>query len=281
LIRDETGLKLAGGNERQAINFQVVDGLPLSLAKIFEEDSNPLLWELILNNATLKTTLSGLKVLEDNFEPLSNWRREKHSTLTIAELQNTKSIVAALIEWLESLSIRERFEKINEDVLGAYFFRKRTIQIYWMAIAVVARMLDVSVEGLTVAVFAHELIHAYTHLGNDHDGEQWETGAFADADLKIVEGLAQFYTAVICKRVEGRLLGVSNAFEQLLSIQSPTYTEFQSWTKPNERAGEIVRFSMIGCRKKRLVHYKDFLDELKKVRERVGRGIPEPEVAST
>lgn len=64
-----------------------------------------------------------------------------------------------------------------------------------------ARVLDVTVEGLTVAVFAHELVHAYTHLGNDHDVQQWETKAFADADNKIVEGLAQFYTATISSKI--------------------------------------------------------------------------------
>jgi hypothetical protein len=149
-----------------------------------------------------------------------------------------------------------------------------------MAIYLVARILDVSVEGLTIAVLAHELVHAYTHVGSDIDGEQWDTNAFAEAELRIVEGLAQFYTAIVCKKLEGKLPGLSNAFEQLLSIQSPTYTAFRSWTSANERAGEIVRFSMIGARKKKLCNYKGFLEEMKKVRERVGRGIPDPEAGA-
>ena len=139
-----------------------------------------------------------------------------------------------------------------------------------MAIYLIARILDVSVEGLTIAVLAHELVHAYTHVGKDIDGEQWATPAFAEAELRIVEGLAQFYTAVICKKLEGRLPGLSEAFEKLLTIQSPTYTEFRTWTTENERAGEIVRFTMIGARKKNVGSYKSFLDEMKKVRERIG-----------
>jgi len=280
LIRSETGLKFSSGNERHSVSVHVVDGLPLPLASAFEEISDPLLWEIVLNNATLKTTLTGLDVVIKNFEALGEWREQNPSPITLDELHNTRQLVANLIKWLESQSIRQRFQSIDEDVLGAYFFRKGNIQIYWMAIYLVARILDVSVAGLTIAVLAHELVHAYTHVGSDIDGEQWETNAFAEAELKIVEGLAQFYTAIICKKLEGKLPGLSNAFEQLLSIQSPTYTAFRSWSTVNERAGEIVRFSMIGARKKKLGSYKGFLEEMKKVRERVGRGIPDPEASA-
>lgn len=274
LIRSETGLKFAGGNERHSISVHVVDGLPLPLASAFDEISDPLLWEIVLNNATLKTTLAGLDVVVRNFDDLGKWRQQNPSPITIDELHNTRQLVANLIKWLESQSIKQRFQRIDEDVLGAYFFRKGNIQIYWMAICLIARILDVSVEGLTIAVLAHELVHAYTHVGSDIDGEQWETGAFAEADLKIVEGLAQFYTAVVCKKLEGKLPGLPDAFQQLLSIQSPTYTEFRSWTTENERAGEIVRFSMIGVRKRNVLSYEGFLEEIRRVRERVGREMP-------
>jgi hypothetical protein len=270
LIRDETGLKFVGGNERQGIKTQIVDGLPLPLASVFEQDSNPLLWELILNNSNLQGALSGLDVVAENFDLLSDWRREHNTALTRDELQNTKVLITGLIDWLKSRGLKERIQNIDEDVLGAYFFHKRNIQIYWMAISVAARMLNVSIEGLTIAVFAHELIHAYTHLGNDHDGEQWATPAFADADNQIVEGLAQFYTAEVCKRIEARAPGSVQAFEQLSTIQSPAYNCFRSWTDEKERGGEIVRFSMIGCRKRKLTGYKEFLAEIRKVRERVG-----------
>jgi len=66
-------------------------------------------------------------------------------------------------------------------------------------------MLDVSVDGLTIVVLTHELVHAYTQLENDIDNEQWETGAFAAADLKVVEGLAQFIRELCAKaRPEAR-----------------------------------------------------------------------------
>ncbi len=40
-------------------------------------------------------------------------------------------------------------------------------------------------------VMAHELAHAYTHVGLDSNSNRWEDG---ECDKGIVEGLAQFYT---------------------------------------------------------------------------------------
>ena len=65
-----------------------------------------------------------------------------------------------------------------------------------------AGVVGATVEALTVVVAAHELSHAYTHLGRDIDGRCWDTEAFAHAETGMVEGLAQFYTALICDKLE-------------------------------------------------------------------------------
>ena len=275
-IRQETGLRLSGGTDRQGIAVHVVDGLPQPLAAIFGEVSDPLIWELILNKAALKTTVDGLDVLSQNYEALANkglipLREYTGERTTKEEIEGVKGVAERVVEWIDSQTVSERLKQIDEDILGAYFFRERTIRIYWMANGLISRMLNVSLEGLTIAVLAHELVHAYSHLGNDIDGDNWDTEAFAKADLRIVEGLAQFYTSIMCKRLDGRAPGLWNAFERLLTVQSPTYNVFKTWSQPTERAGEILRFSMIGSRKKKLANYEFFLTEMAKVRERVGR----------
>jgi len=274
-IRLETGLRLGGGDERHSVSIRVVDGLPKSLASVFDQFTNPVFWDLLLNKTVLKTTLTGLGILQRDLGEILSWPEAEGLTTSEQDIQSTGRVVSKVVEWLEALEVAENLKKIDEDILGAYFFHKGLIQIYWMPIGVIARMLNISVERLTIVVLTHELVHAYTHLGSDIDSEQWATGAFAEADLKIVEGMAQFYTFVVCAKLEGREPGMSKAFDALLSIQSPAYTDFKKWTTPNERAGEIVRFSMIGCRMKKLKKYEAFLEELKKVRERVGRGEPE------
>jgi hypothetical protein len=268
-IRDETRL---GGAARQPVAVHVVDGLPRPFSRAFHDISNSLLWELILNNATLKTTLTGLDILSGNFSSIAEQIEElAGSSITREQVLNTQTVTESVIKWINEQAITERLKDINEDVLGAYFFRERKIRIYWMAIGLVARMLDVSLEGLTITVLAHELVHAYSHVGIDADKEQWDTEVFALTDLRIVEGLAQFYTATVCNRVEDRAPGTVEAFETLLKHQSEAYTLFQSWTQSRERAGEIIRSAMVHARKRKLVQYQDFLDEIGRVRERMGR----------
>jgi hypothetical protein len=73
-----------------------------------------------------------------------------------------------------------------------------------MVISFMAGVLGVPVEALTVVVAVHELAHAYTHLGRDIDGKKWDTNTFSQVDPRTSEGLAQFYTEVICKKLEPR-----------------------------------------------------------------------------
>ncbi len=268
-IRDETRL---GGAARQPVAVHVVDGLPRPFSRAFHDISNSLLWELILNNATLKTTLTGLDILSGNFSSIAEQIEDlAGASITREQVLNTQTFNEIVIKWINDQAITERLKEINEDVLGAYFFRERKIRIYWMAIGLVARMLDVSLEGLTITVLAHELVHAYSHVGIDADKEQWDTEVFALTDSRIVEGLAQFYTGIVCNRVEDRAPGTVEAFKALLKYQSEAYTLFQSWTQNRERAHEIIRSAMVHTRKRKLVQYQDFLDEIDRNRERMGR----------
>jgi hypothetical protein len=139
---------------------------------------------------------------------------------------------------------------------------------------VMAGILNVSVEALTVVVLAHELTHAYTHLGKDIDGNLWNTESFAKADLGIVEGLAQFYTAVVCGKLAARFPAANQAYEALLDMQSGAYVMHKDWTEQSERGGEIVRFAMIATRSRKLLRYSDWSAELEAVRPQVGRARP-------
>lgn len=71
------------------------------------------------------------------------------------------------------------------------------VGIYGMPIALISAMLNVSIEDLTAVTLAHALAHGYTHLGRDIDGRTWSDNGFADSELSVIEGLAQFYTDVV------------------------------------------------------------------------------------
>ena len=136
-----------------------------------------------------------------------------------------------------------------------------------MVIGLMAGILGVSAEALTIVVLAHELAHAYTHLGSDIDGQRWKVGDFARADLRIVEGLAQFYAEEVCNRLESRVPAASEAYKRLLEHQSCPYRAHEAWRSSGKAAGEVVRVSMIECRSQGFLKYDQFEEALKRHRQ--------------
>ena len=256
-LRDETALKLTVGDDMQAVPVRVRDGLPKPLADIlagFDER----VWSFLLNRGVLEGSGQGLAYLQDEFEWLSAWEPISPSPAQFDEVQNTSLLIGCLLEEIRKLNILEQIRAINQDVLGAYFFRVPEVQLYWMVIGFFAGWLGVPPDALTVSVAAHELAHAYTHLGRDLNREQWDTVAFAQTENAIVEGLAQFYTHVICKKLESRFPAAYHAYEALLSIQSGPYTIHKEWLKDSDAAGEVIRYSMVECRSKRIKDIASF-----------------------
>jgi hypothetical protein len=109
---------------------------------------------------------------------------------------------------------------------------------------------------LTIVVTAHELSHAYSHLGRDIDGESWDTENFAGTNIQIVEGLAQFYTSIVCKKLNPRMPAALLAYETLLKQKSGPYPVHEKWINSNESEesddksiqismGKVVRITMI------------------------------------
>jgi hypothetical protein len=182
------------------------------------------------------------------------------------DIRGVHQTANAWLKKLDEMRTMERIFDIREDVLGAYYFRIPEIRLYWVVIGIMARAIGVSVEALTVVVLAHELAHAYTHLGHDIDNERWETERFARTELDIVEGLAQFYTQVVCKRIGHRMPAALDAYRALLSKQSGPYKAHLNWVQDNENGGEIVRVSMIECRSKGIQASSEFAGAIRRNR---------------
>ena len=188
----------------------------------------------------------------------------KSRTCRGEDLRRVHETAGAWLAKLDELEAVNKVVGINEDVLGAYFFRVPEINLYWVVIGITARALGVSPEALTIVVLAHELAHAYTHLGRDIDDERWHVEEFARTDLEIVEGLAQFYTQVLCRRLEQRMPAALEAYQELLKRQSGPYQAHQQWIEGDERAGEVIRVSMIECRTKRIRASEEFTEAVKR-----------------
>ena len=98
-----------------------------------------------------------------------------------------------------------------------------------------------------------------------HNSVNWayvDTDRFARSELDIVEGLAQFYTQVVCKRIGQRMPAALHAYQALLAKQSGPYKAHLGWVQEYEQGGEIVRISMIECRSRGIVESSDFADTI-------------------
>lgn len=271
-IKSEMALDITVGDGKQRAPVRVVDGLPGPFAQIVIEFPDIEIWELILNRPLLLQTEKGLELVGRKFGSIMRWKPIlSQLRLSESELEKTRKFMNSLSQELEKLEILKGISEIRQDILGAYFFHIPEIQIYWMVIGIISGLIGVSADALTVVVLTHELAHAYSHLGNDTDGEQWKTDSFGKTDLEIVEGLAQFYTSVVCEKISDRNPSVKGAFEKLLAIQQGPYKVHTGWTEDEERAGEIVRSGLIECRSKGITQYKEFENILKETRSRIGR----------
>ncbi|GMQ31605.1 hypothetical protein [Algoriphagus confluentis] len=106
----------------------------------------------------------------------------------------------------------------SKDVLGAYYFKDSRIELYYVPLIIFSQIHRISLEHLIVVVLAHELAHAYHHIGFDTDGYQWDE--MSKTDSNIVEGLAQYYTSLFVEDQETIYPGVKDAYLELLAYQT-------------------------------------------------------------
>jgi hypothetical protein len=118
-----------------------------------------------------------------------------------------------------------------------------------MAHALFAAAFGIRIEDLTLVTLAHELAHAYSHLGRDADGRVWLDPGFGQSDKAVIEGLAQHYAAIVSERLTERANGASGAYRKLLEHQSGPYRAHETWfTASDSQRAEIVRFAMLRAR---------------------------------
>jgi hypothetical protein len=172
-----------------------------------------------------------------------------------------KELVIQLLEVTDRADPIKRILEVNEDVLGVYRYHlsgkgipydqdpmKGEVVLYWGVIGLIAGFLGVSSENLTIVVMAHEVAHAYSHLGSDIDGERWDTKTFSKSDHKLKEGLAQYFTHRLCLRLQTQFPYAHDAYANLLKHQPEAYRTHEPWIKNN--TPEEVRLAMLETRRK-------------------------------
>jgi hypothetical protein len=188
------------------------------------------------------------------------------------ELLNAYDFSEHLLKTSQSFDLVTKLHAVEDDILGQYRWldarqgqTSASIHLYWGVIGLVARALAISVEGLTVKVLAHELAHAYTHLGADIDGHRWDNEDFYNTKRIVKEALAQYYTHQLVGRLKARMPEAQEAYEQLLPHQPADYKVQERWIKDGASA-EHVRLAMVLFRRNgasTLEEFEELLDDAK------------------
>jgi hypothetical protein len=269
-LRSETGLKISTTVRRSSVPIKILAAIPEPLLGLMLQYWDPSLWRLYFLRGRLVEALQGIELVLDHKEDvrrlleMSDDRRFDHLFIS-------KQLLEGILDALNVEELLKRLLPIDQDVLGAYFFRIPEIQLYWIPIGFIAGMLGLRVEALTAVVLGHELAHAYTHLGLDIDDQDWDTNSFAGTELEIAEGLAQFYTRGVGIKLEQRAPEILKAFDAFLGVQQGPYLVHNSWGEASSQLGEQIRMTMLQVRTKKLVSYSDFLERLEWAKESLPR----------
>jgi hypothetical protein len=114
---------------------------------------------------------------------------------------------------------------------------------------------------LTVVVLTHELAHAYTQLGADIEGRRSTALSFAKAETALKEGLAQYYTDRVLRRLERRHGGALSVLLKMLPHQSAAYRSHEAWVK--NFSPEAVRRAMLEVRRWNEGKLENFIGRVK------------------
>jgi hypothetical protein len=241
------------------VPVEIKTGCPAALDSISFPDEYEAILLLSRFRQALEQSRDGVKGLLQLREALACPSLSEWVGVDEKELRATARWVRTLLDLLDQHDPLKRVLGVHEDILGVYAYDVRnepadeyevnraTIRLYWGVIGLVSEWMGCAVEDLTVVVLTHELAHAYTQLGADIEGRRWPASAFAAAESGLKEGLAQYYTDRVLRRLERRFGGALKVYEAMLPGQPDAYRAHQNWVQ--DYSPEAVRRAMLEVRR--------------------------------
>ena len=221
LLIKETSLRMRGKSlehDDAQIAVKVKPGFPVAFEGFLRRTSSDNLDAIIsLYENDLRDLLANATEVERLVEKLSHIDPglPECGDNFKAALGESKELASRLLERISNSYLQKLIFSIQDDILGIYkpFETKGEVELYWTAIGVGAKLLNVRIEELTAVVLIHELAHGFTHLGKDADDESWGMELmFRQVDRAIVEGVAQYYTDVISEQLgDTKAIGIHEA----------------------------------------------------------------------
>lgn len=150
-----------------------------------------------------------------------------------------------LTQWVSS----ERKDFGIDNLLGAYFPSKMQVVLYRRMIARASKQLKIDEDALSTVVFIHETVHAFSHVGRDHDGLHWQSYALPLADVPdstpsvTHEAIAQFYTFKLLETLKDDRL-----MKTFLALEKSCSDVYRAWRATEHYSLEQMREVLVKCR---------------------------------
>lgn len=261
-MKSETRLGLSvkdpetGNNRVIQVPYHVVPGCPAYAEKVELPDTALFALEI----ARIRTLLTEMDSHWDKFRKLNRRLSAEFAGFGIDPVNDSNfgefpRLVGDLLGFLEENDPTKEIFNVRDDVLGQYIYRnanpdnpKPQINIYWGIITLVSNLIGVKIEDLAIKVLAHEIAHAYTHVGGEIDGTRWNSSRFSDSSRCVKEGLAQYFTHVVLKSIEDMFPSAFTTYEKLRELQPEAYRCHVPWTEQN--TSEEIRRAMLEGRRR-------------------------------
>jgi hypothetical protein len=262
---------LEGSTESVTVPIKLTEGRPDNMEDMEFDEKEQLLWVLSGYQGSLESMRGSAEDIADLLSSLVDHRlgntivngRDEH-------LPPVRTLLDDLLNFIKERDVLNRVLSLSTDVFGSYFptgdgkkgalNRSPHIKLYWGIIGLCASGLGATMETLTLLVLAHELAHAYTHLGMDTDEQRWSTKSFTRAEDSLVEGLAQYYTHLVCRRLDARVPKLYATYETLLKYQTLPYHTHEKWIRGYTE--ENIRSALLHVRLNDLRTVDDFMEAL-------------------
>jgi hypothetical protein len=125
------------------------------------------------------------------------------------------------------------------------------VKLYWAVMGYfVYTKPEVSLEGLAEFILAHELAHAFIHVGFDAVSRRWVGDDFKKTDNSLKEALAQYYAVKVVEELGEKLPHARDSYKALLAMQKgKNYRLHEPWLDPETGYHpEIMRAALIPLR---------------------------------
>ena len=150
----------------------------------------------------------------------------------------------------------------SADIWGTYYFRDGRIDIYFLPLILFSKIHNIPLEQAIISTLVHEVAHAYHHMGKDKDNVTWVS--MDRTDLKIVEGMAEYFTWLFIETYKSNHSGMELTYNKMFKCLGPEYTIFKDWTSVYSK--EAIKSALLGTRRKSILDYQGFENLLRNVK---------------